>query len=71
MASAAPPGTSPGDHGSNDNARFATRTTLSVLTVDRKDVLKAALRALGIHVIVEGRSTPFDGASQNINDGVT
>jgi hypothetical protein len=33
-------------------------------------VLKTALEALGVHVIVDARSALGDGASQNVNDAV-
>jgi hypothetical protein len=54
----------------HDPARSAPRAKPALPAVNRKVVLKTALEAFGVHVIVDARSALGDGASQNVNDAV-
>jgi hypothetical protein len=62
-----PPGSSLRQHRSYD--RFtATRTRFVFLPVDRKNVLKSALQAFGVHVIVDAGAAHVDCASEHFDD---
>jgi hypothetical protein len=69
LASFAPPGAARGQHGPHDPAGAAPAAETPVLAVDREIVLKAASKALRIHVVVDARTAHGNRAPQNVNDG--
>src|SRR5579872_2956527 len=67
LAGSTPPRTTRTDDRSYDQRSTAV-ARVARSSVDRKDVLKAALQAIRVHVIVDARSAQVDRALQYVDD---